>query len=64
MAIKTGVRGFAHGHVNAYCKQWSDNLQMGVSVTAGWDHDAERPTSPSWTVVEISLATSTEHRFD
>jgi len=42
MAIKVGVLGFAHGHVNAYCKQWGDQPEMGVSVAAGWDHDAGR----------------------
>ena len=42
MAIKVGVLGFAHGHVNAYCKQWGDQPEMGVSVVAGWDHDAGR----------------------
>jgi len=42
MAIKVGVLGFAHGHVNAYCKEWGDQPELGVSVVAGWDHDAER----------------------
>src|SRR5205823_5948796 len=42
MAIKVAVLGFAHGHVNAYCKQWNDKPDMGVSVVAGWDHDAGR----------------------
>jgi predicted dehydrogenase len=42
MAINVGVLGFAHGHVNAYCKQWGDKPEMGVSVAAGWDHDAGR----------------------
>lgn len=42
MAIQVGVLGFAHGHVNAYCKQWSDKPEMGVSVVAGWDHDPGR----------------------
>jgi len=42
MAIKVGIFGFAHGHVNAYCNQWRDNPGMDVSVVAAWDHDAAR----------------------
>ncbi|MHC4249780.1 MAG: Gfo/Idh/MocA family protein [Planctomycetota bacterium] len=40
--MNVGVLGFAHGHVNAYCRRWREAPDMGVSVTAGWDHDAER----------------------
>jgi len=42
MAIKVGILGFAHGHVNAYCSVWQDKPELGVVVEAGWDHDAER----------------------
>ena len=42
MAIKVGVLGFAHGHVNAYCSVWRDRPELGVEVVAGWDHDSER----------------------
>ena len=42
MSIKVGVLGFAHGHVNAYCQQWRDHPEWGVSVVAGWDHEAQR----------------------
>jgi hypothetical protein len=42
MAIKVGIFGFAHGHVNAYCNQWRDNPGMDISVVAAWDHDAAR----------------------
>ncbi len=42
MTIGVGILGFAHGHVNAYCNQWRDTPDLGVSVAAGWDHDAER----------------------
>jgi predicted dehydrogenase len=42
MAIRVGVLGFAHGHVNAYCAQWRDKPELGVVVAKGWDHDAER----------------------
>jgi len=41
MAINVGILGFAHGHVNAYCEEWR-NSELGVSITAGWDHDVER----------------------
>ena len=37
-----GILGFAHGHVNAYCHRWREDAALGVSVVAGWDHDAER----------------------
>src|SRR2546430_1636936 len=42
MPINVGVLGFAHGHVNAYCRQWGDKPELGVSVVAGWDHEAGR----------------------
>ena len=42
MAIKVGVLGFAHGHVNGYCSQWRERAELGIDVVAGWDHDAER----------------------
>jgi predicted dehydrogenase len=42
MAIGVGIAGFAHGHVNSYCRQWRQDAGMGVEVLAGWDHDAER----------------------
>jgi len=40
--MKLGILGFAHGHVNNYCRQWRANPDLGVEVVAGWDHDAER----------------------
>ena len=40
--IRVGVLGFAHGHVNAYCGRWRENPSLGVKVTAGWDHQADR----------------------
>lgn len=40
--MKVGILGFAHGHVNAYCRGWRENPAWGVAVVAGWDHDAER----------------------
>ena len=42
MAVGVGILGFAHGHVDAYCARWSADEAMGVRVTAGWDHDADR----------------------
>ncbi len=40
--MNVGILGFAHVHVAAYCGQWKNNPQMGVTVVAGWDHDATR----------------------
>jgi len=40
--VRVGVLGFAHGHVNSYCGRWRSQPEMGVRVTAGWDHDAAR----------------------
>jgi len=40
--MDVGVLGFAHGHVGMYCRRWREAPDMGVRVTAGWDHDAER----------------------
>jgi len=42
MGIGIGILGFAHGHVNSYCREWRRDAQMGVNVVAGWDHDAAR----------------------
>jgi len=42
MTIKMGILGFAHGHVNSYCAQWRQHPELGVTVVAGWDHDAAR----------------------
>ncbi len=42
MSIQVGILGFAHGHVHAYCREWRQAPDLGVRVTAGWDHDAER----------------------
>lgn len=40
--VKVAVLGFAHGHVSSYCKTWQENPDYGVTVVAGWDHDADR----------------------
>ena len=40
--INVGVIGFAHGHVMSYGQNWLDHPELGVKITAGWDHDAER----------------------
>jgi len=40
--MKIGILGFAHGHVNSYCRKWKENPGWGVEPVAGWDHDAER----------------------
>jgi predicted dehydrogenase len=40
--MNIGILGFAHGHVYCYLERWRDNADMGVDVTAGWDHDEAR----------------------
>jgi len=40
--IRAAVLGFAHGHVNGYIEEWRRHPAYGVSVVAGWDHDAAR----------------------
>jgi len=42
VSIGVGILGFAHGHVNAYCAQWRTHPEHGITVVAGWDHDARR----------------------
>ena len=37
-----GILGFAHGHVNAYCRNWRSEPGFGVWAVAGWDHDENR----------------------
>jgi len=49
MTINVGILGFAHGHVSSYCQQWSKNAGFGITLAAGWDHDAERLTKSSET---------------
>lgn len=41
-SVRVGILGFAHGHVNAYCKRWHDRPELGISVVAGWDADPAR----------------------
>jgi predicted dehydrogenase len=42
MHVNVGILGFAHGHVNAYCTQWTQNQEFKINLVAGWDHDRER----------------------
>lgn len=42
MAVQVAILGFAHGHVNTYCKEWKDHPEYGITAVAGWDHDVER----------------------
>jgi predicted dehydrogenase len=42
MSINVGIMGFAHGHVNAYCTQWTQKQDYQIKLVAGWDHDAAR----------------------
>ena len=42
MGVNVGILGFAHGHVSQYCAQWTERLELGASVSCGWDHDRER----------------------
>jgi predicted dehydrogenase len=40
--MKIGILGFAHAHVNAYCRQWRERPELGMTVAAGWDPDPAR----------------------
>ncbi len=40
--IRVGILGFAHGHVNAYCRRWREDPALGIDVVAGWDADTQR----------------------
>ena len=42
MNIQVGILGFAHGHVNAYCTQWTQHREYQIDLVAGWDHDPAR----------------------
>lgn len=42
MAPGIGILGFAHGHVNSYCRRWVNEPELDADLVAGWDHDAER----------------------
>ncbi len=49
MTVNLGVLGFAHGHVSAYCRQWTEDPNFGVNLVAGWDHDQTRLTKSAAT---------------
>ena len=49
MKKRIGILGFAHGHINAYCGRWRNELSDQVELVAGWDHDAERLTNAAVT---------------
>jgi len=42
MTINVGILGFAHGHVNNYCREWKQNPAHDIRLVAGWDHNAAR----------------------
>jgi len=41
-SVGLGILGFAHGHVNSYCRRWLDEPALGVRIVAGWDRDPQR----------------------
>lgn len=49
MTINVGILGFAHGHVSSYCRQWQGDASFGITLVAGWDHDAKRLTQSAET---------------
>lgn len=42
MTVNVGILGLAHGHVGAYCTQWTQDPAYGVQVVAGYDHNPAR----------------------
>jgi len=42
MTVKLGILGVAHGHIGAYCRNWTAQPELGVRLVAVWDHDAAR----------------------
>jgi predicted dehydrogenase len=42
MTIRIGILGFAHGHVNSYCRRWLADPSLGATPVAGWDRFPER----------------------
>lgn len=42
MTVRVGILGFAHNHVDAYCRRWRAEPVLGVDVVCGWDRDGER----------------------
>src|SRR5262245_42312271 len=59
MALGIGILGFAHGHVDVYCKAWRQNHSNDIRLIAGWDHDAMR-AAKSRDELKIELADSAE----
>ena len=57
MTVRLGILGFAHGHVEAYCKQWRTRPELGVELCCAWDHDAQRlATSAERFAIETSAS--------
>lgn len=42
MSVGVGILGFAHGHINFYCKEWQAIPEYDLKLIAGWDHDVQR----------------------
>ena len=40
--MKIGILGFAHGHVNSYCRRWTAEPDLDIQVVAGWDNNRTR----------------------
>ena len=43
--LKIGILGFAHVHLDAYCRVWREDRAHGIHVACGWDHDAGRASA-------------------
>ena len=40
--MNLAILGFAHGHVMVYGEEWKNKPQLGVTMSAAWDHDKDR----------------------
>jgi len=43
--MQIGILGLAHGHVYSYGEVWKNDPQLGITISAAWDHDKERLVS-------------------
>jgi len=60
MPKNVAILGFAHGHVMAFGEEWVKKPELGITVTAGWDHDAARLQASAKSFPDMKPCTSVD----
>lgn len=64
MCKNVAILGFAHGHVMAFGEEWVKRPELGITVTAGWDHDAARLAASAKTFPGMKQCASVEEALE